>query len=153
MTAFKFRLEKVLKHRRRVVDEHSRDVARADRRVAALSRRIAELDQDIVRHTHSMIPREGHALHARDLIGGTSWQDHLHHMREDLDGRLQTAVKDLARYRSRLTGSWRDLEVLSGLKDRQKDNWRVAQDRRERREMDEIGQIRAFRHRGAKYSL
>jgi hypothetical protein len=33
MTAFKFRLEKVWKHRRRVVDEHSRAVAGADRSV------------------------------------------------------------------------------------------------------------------------
>lgn len=147
MTAFKFRLEKVWKHRRSVVDEHSRDVAVVERRMTALSRRIAELDCDISRHGRSMISSEGTPVNAEDLINGTAWQDHLHQMREDLDARLQTAVKDHARYRSRLTESWRDLEVLSRLKDRQKENWRVAQDRNERREMDEISRIRAFRHR------
>jgi flagellar export protein FliJ len=152
MAVFEFRLEKVWKHRRRVVDEHSLAVARADRRVASLSRQIVELDENIARHARTMVPRKGLTLRTRDLIDGATWLDHLYHLHEDLDSRLQTAVKDLERHRSRLTGSWRDLEVLSRLKERQEENWRVGQDQRERREMDEIGQIRAFRHGAAKDS-
>ncbi len=152
MGTFQFRLEKVWKHRRRVVDEHSLAVARANRRVALFSRQIIELDDNIARHARTMLPGDGRTLRAQDLIAGATWLDHLHHLREDLDSQLQTAVKDLDRYRSRLTECWRDLEVLSRLRDRQAENWRVGQDKRERREMDEIGQVRAFRHGATKVS-
>ncbi len=152
MATFKFRLEKVLKHRRKIVDENSIAVAGADQRVATLSRQIVELDLNINRHTRSIVPRGDTTLHARDLIAGATWLEHLHSLNEDLDNRLQMAVKDLDRHRSRLTESWRDLEVLSRLRDRQSENWRVDQDRRERKEMDEIGQYRAFRHGESKFS-
>lgn len=152
METFKFRLEKVWKHRQKIVDENSVAAASADRKVAALSRQIVELDHNIARHARSMVQREGNILHSGDLTAGATWQAHLHHLGEDLDNKLQTAVKDLERCRSRLTGSWRDLEVLSRLRDTQSDNWRAGQNRRERKQMDEIGQIRAFRQTAAKGS-
>ena len=152
MTTFKFRLEKVWKQRRKIVDEHSIATACADQRVAALSRQIVELDHNIARHSRSMVQREGDILLSEDLIAGATWQDHLYHLGDDLDNKLQTAVKDLERCRSRLNGSWRDLEVLSRLRDRQSENWRAGQDRKERKQMDEIGQIRAFRQTAAKSS-
>ena len=150
METFKFRLEKVWKQRRKIVDEHSIAAACADQRVAALSRQIVELDQNIARHARSMVQREGNIFHSRDLIAGATWQDHLHQLGEDLDDKLQMAVKDLERCRARLTGSWRDLEVLSRLRGRQSENWRARQNRRERKQMDEIGQIRAFRQSATK---
>jgi flagellar export protein FliJ len=152
MPTFKFRLEKVWKHRRKIVDEHSIAVAGADKKVAALAKQIVELGKNIDRQSRSMLPREGKTLHARDLIAGTTWLQHLHHLNEDLDLQLQRAVKDLEHHRSRLTDSWRDLEVLSKLRDRQAENWQTRQDRRERKEMDEIGQFRAFRHGVTKVS-
>ena len=147
MSDFKFRLEKVWKHRQGVVDEHSLAVARADRQVASLSRQIVELDENIDLHARTMVREEGLTLNARNLIDGASWLDHLYHLHEDLDNQLQTSVRDLDRYRSRLTRSWRVLEVLSRLKERQEENWRIGKDQKERKKMDEIGQIRAFRHR------
>ncbi len=152
MATFKFRLEKVWKHRRKIVDENSLAVAGADQWVATLSRQMVELDQNIDSHARSMVPRGGSSLHVRDLIAGATWFEHLHDLNVDLDNRLQMAVKDLDRHRSRLTESWRDLEVLSRLRDRQSESWRVDQDRRERKEMDEIGQYRAFRHDAARFS-
>ena len=152
MAAFRFRLEKVWKHRRKIVDENSIAVAGADQRVAGLARQIVELEKEIDLYARSLVPREGNILHTRDLIAGTTWLEHLHNLSEDLDQKLQRAVKDLERYRSRLTESWRDLEVLSKLRDRQSENWRAGQDRRERKEMDEIGQYRAFRHDTTKVS-
>ena len=152
MAAFQFRLEKVWKHRRKIVDENSIAVAVADQRVAVLARQIVELDRNLDRHARSMVRPEGNALHTGDLIAGTTWLEHLHHLNEDLDIQLQKAVKDLERYRSRLTESWRDLEVLSKLRDRQSEDWRAGQERWERKEMDEIGQFRAFRHDATKVS-
>ena len=152
METFKFRLEKVWKHRRKIVDEHSIAAASADQRVAALSRQIVELDHNIALHARSMVQGDGNILRSKDLIADATWQDHLYHLGQELDIKLQTAVKDLERCRSRLTGSWRDLEVLSRLRERQSENWRAQQNRRERKQMDEIGQIRAFRQNSTKVS-
>jgi flagellar export protein FliJ len=152
MAAFRFRLEKVWKHRRKIVDENSIAVAGANQRVANLARQIVELEKNIDRYARSLVQREGITLHSRDLIAGATWLEHLHNLNEDLDKQLQRAVRDLESYRARLTESWRDLEVLSKLRDRQSENCRVDQDRRERKEMDEIGQYRAFRHEATKVS-
>lgn len=152
MAAFRFRLEKVWKHRRKIVDENSIAVAGADQRVSVLAKEIVALDKKMDRHTRSMVRLEGNSFCTRDLIAGTTWLEHLHREHEDLDNQLQKAVRDLERYRSRLTESWRDLEVLSKLRDRQSEIWRAGQDRRERKEMDEIGQFRAFQADTAKIS-
>ena len=46
---FRFRLEKVARYRRQLVDEQSRAVARAGRVVATIEARMAALDDDIAR--------------------------------------------------------------------------------------------------------
>ena len=152
MSAFNFRLEKVWKHRRTVVDEHSVAVARINRQVAKLSRQVVELDRTIAHQARALIPAAGESRQPRDLVSGSDWLEHLHKLREELDGQLQQAVKDLERSRSRLTVSWRDLEILSQLRDRHFATWRADHEKRLRKEMDEIGQVRAFRHRGTKDS-
>jgi flagellar export protein FliJ len=153
MGTFKFRLEKVWKHRRQVVDEHSVAVARINRKVAALSREIEDLETNIARQAGTMVRTKGDNLLPGDLISGATWLAHLHHLRTELGTSLQNVVNDLEDSRSRLTESWRDLEVLSRLRDRQAENWRTSQDTRDRKEMDEIGQFRAFRHSATKDSL
>lgn len=152
MSQFNFRLEKVWQHRRQLVDKNSLDVARADRRVARLARQIVELEGTISRHNLDLAPREGQKLRASDLISETAWLNHLHSLRSDLEGQLEEATRDLNRFRSRLTESWRDLEVLSRLKDRQETNWKSARDKRERKEEDEIGRNIRIRHGGTKFS-
>ena len=139
MNRFNFRLEKVLRHRQGLVDKNSLEVAKADRRVARLARHIVELEGNITRQNRTLAPREGQQLQASRLIAGTAWLDHLQTLRTDLESQLDTATRDLTRFRSRLTESWRDLEVLSRLKDRQKATWRTDESRQERREADEIG--------------
>lgn len=152
MSQFNFRLEKVWRHRQGLVDRNSVEVAKADRRVARLARQIVELDGAIARHNLNLAPREGQQLQASELISSAAWLDHLQSLRRDLEGQLETATRDLARYRSRLTESWRDLEVLSRLKDRQKTTWRASREKRQRREDDEIGQLSRIRHGGVKVS-
>ncbi len=152
MSQFNFRLEKVWRHRQQLVDKNSLDVAQADRRVALLARQIVELEGTIARHNLDLAPRDGQKLRANDLISETAWLHHLHSLRGDLEGQLEEATRDLNRYRSRLTESWRDLEVLSRLKDRQETNWKTARDKRERKEEDEIGRSVRIRHGGVKIS-
>ncbi len=152
MSQFSFRLEKVWKHRKGVVDKNSLEVAKADRRVALLARNIVELEGNITRQNRNLAPSDGQQLQAGRLIAGAAWLDHLQTLRNDLEDQLDTATRDLSRFRSRLTESWRDLEVLSRLKDRQETTWRTDRERRERREADEIGQICRGRHGQAKVS-
>ena len=152
MSTFKFRLEKVWKHRRTVVDEHSLALARSNRKVAKLSRQEVELDNTISLQARALDHSTGESRPPRDLVSGSDWLEHLHRLREELDGNLQQAVKDLERSRSRLTASWRDLEILSQLRDRHFATWKVDQEKRLQKEMDEIGQVRAFRHGGTKDS-
>ena len=141
MSQFNFRLEKVLKHRKGLVDRNSLQVAKADRRVARLARNIVELEGNITRQHRAMAPCEGQRLQASKLIAGTAWLDHLQLLRNDMEDQLDEATRDLVRFRSRLTESWRDLEVFSRLKDRQEAGWRTNLDRREIQEADEIGQV------------
>ena len=152
MASFQFRLEKVWKHRQKIVDQHSLEVARVNRQVSALSQRVVKIDGDIHLQSCSMERPKGQELNSQDLTTETAWLNHLHQLRDELDLQLRAALKDLDRHRSRLADSWRDLEVLSRLKERQTGVWQKEQGKRLRREMDEIGQNQVFRSRGSKDS-
>jgi flagellar export protein FliJ len=152
MSGFKFRLEKVRRHRERLVDKNSLAVAKADRRVARLARQIVELEESITRQARSLVPGQGQLLRPGDLIAGSAWLEHLQTLKIELVGRLEEATRDLARHRVRLTESWRDLEILSRLRDRQQASWQAAEDRRERREADEIGRACRMWHGPTKVS-
>jgi len=144
MGRFLFSLEKVWQHRQRLVDLHSREVARADRRMADLARDLVALDTSIHRQEQTLATGEGHTLKARDLLAGYAWLEHLRRQRETLDQVMMQAARERDELRTRLTESWRDLEVLTRLRDKQEDDWKREEIRRERREMDEIGQVQAF---------
>ena len=152
MKGFTFRLEKVWSHRKRLVDEHSGAVAQGEKRVVNLVRGMAVLDQDIARQEKALAAGEGETLGIRELRETTAWLDHLRGRRERLDSEIQSAVWELDRLRSALTESWRDLEVLSRLREQQEAQWVETQKRTEGRDMDEIGQIRSFRHGQARSS-
>lgn len=152
MKGFTFRLEKVWSHRKRLVDDHSVAVAQGEKRVANLVRSMAVLDQDIARQEMALATGEGETLGIRKLRDAASWLAHLRGRRERLDFEIQSAVRDLDRLRCFLTEAWRDLEVLSRLREQQEAQWVENQKRTEGRDMDEIGQIRAFRHGQARSS-
>jgi flagellar biosynthesis chaperone FliJ len=73
--------------------------------------------------------------------------DHLVKKGEVLEKERVEASAYLEDERVKLTAVWRDLEVLKKLKQRQKEAWDVEQRRKETREIDEIGQLRADRAR------
>ncbi len=152
MAVFRFGLENVWRHRQRCVEVHSQEVARAERKVASLARELALLDEQIKLQADALARDGGQVIKARELIAGTAWLDHLRQRLEELAQGMQTAVTDLRETRAGLTEAWQELEVLSQLRERRKSEWRLEQSARERRDMDEIGQIRAHRHRRAMVS-
>ena len=146
MAAFAFRLEKVRQHRKRIVEQHSLTVAESQKVMAHLQIRVAEMETSIARQEQSLAEVGPDDLRLSDLIAKTAWLEHLHRLQEELEQRLASAIEQWAADRRCLTEVWREFEVLSQLRDRQEETWKADRSSRERREMDEIGQVRAFGH-------
>lgn len=140
--AFRFRMEKVLDHRQRILDEKSRAVGEAARSVSVLAARAEEIRRDI-----SFLLAGGRETAAapQQMRQRRLWLDFLGETLVRREEELAQAESVLAERRKLLTAAWRDREVLRKLKARQKEDWEQEQRRRERRELDEIGQVRAER--------
>ncbi len=145
--AFKFRLEKVAHYRSKLVDERGREVAEVNRIVSGLQAQIAAVDADISNHLHDFSDENAAAISVQGMMSRTMWVTHLEQMREEFTLELATANEELARRRERLKETWRDLEVLNKLRDKQEADWQAEQLKRENQDLDEIGQIRADRQR------
>lgn len=147
---FRFRLEKVARYRQKLVDEQSREVAAAWRAVSDLKAGIAALDEDISARLRDLNDRTGDVISVQGMMARTMWVSHLENRRVELAQNLETAQVEWARQREHLTALWQDLEVLQKLREKQAGLWREAQRKRDRRHLDEIGQIRAVRQRRSK---
>jgi len=149
--AFKFRLEKVMKVRQRAVEQQSLKVAAAEQVLVQLTGERDRLDGEIFRFMRSAGVQRG-TLAVQDLLGRTSWHQHLWERRDQLTGTMAEAQVRVDTERVDLNRLWRDLEVLKQLKRTQKEAWQAEMAARENRDLDEIGQIRADRQRREKVS-
>ncbi len=140
---FRFRLEKVLRYRSRLVDEQSKAVREAAEKVAMLERRIAGLHAETkaqqerglrVRQTEKNID-----LWRRQTQFITGLRD----QRILVEQELGLAEKELEIQRLQLVAVNRDKEVLERLKEKQHEAWQQEQRRRETKELDEIAAVRA----------
>ncbi len=138
--AFRFRLESVRRYRRRIVDDKGRAVALARQEAARCRTRRDEIEAELRRE---MEAPTGKRLRVSDLLAKTRWLEHLRSRLKACDQELAAAETRLAGALSELNAAWRDLEVLNQLRKRQKAAWLEELSRRERRDLDEIGQIRA----------
>lgn len=148
--AFRFRLEKVARYRQQLVDEQGQRVAEAGRVVSVLHNRLAALEEDISDQLRDFADPAADRISVQGMMARAAWVSHLENMREDVQRELEVARAELDRERARLNEVWRDLEVLNRLRTRQAAEWHDEQHRRENRELDEIGQVRAERQRRAK---
>jgi flagellar FliJ protein len=141
---FRFRLQKVLDYRQKLVDAESREVGQAARVVARIQERMGEVEA----RTRAVLgggSLSGSSLAVADMQQRRLWLDHLARRKAVLGRELDRAVIELEKRRAALTEVWRDLEVLKKLKERQREAWQADQLRRENQDLDEIGQIRADR--------
>lgn len=144
---FSFRLEKIIKLRRRAVDQQALAVADAGRTLAEIGRKLEDLENEISRQKEDPRCMSQRAISVQDLVSKTCWLQHLMLMQETYLEAHDQAEVNLAGERHKLTEAWRDLEVLVKLKERQHEQWRAQQAKLEKKELDEIGQIRADRRR------
>lgn len=140
---FRFRLERILLHRRRELDARTREAAAAESRlqeaVAAAEETAARLQESIQLAAEG---RQG-CLNAGSLLRQLAWHEVLCERCRTQDTRVEEARRSRDEARRLLMKAWQDREVLSQLKEKQQRDWAVAQARRERRTLDEVGAIRA----------
>ncbi len=148
--AFKFRLEKVARYRQKLVDEQGRRVAEANRVVAGIMARIEAVDEDLARHLVEFGDAKAAVISVQGMMARTMWVSHLENVREEYAADLVAAQEELTLQRTHLNEVWRDLEVLTKLREKQKTAWQAEQLKQENHDLDEIGQIRADRQRRTK---
>lgn len=144
MAAFRFPLEKVLEHRRRLVDLRARDLAAAGSAAAALAARIAER-RDAQRRCETVATGGGLCLDVRLLAARTAWIARLDREIATLEKERGRALAAVATARAALQAAWRDREVLAQLRARRQKEWERGEARRETAALDEIGSRRGAR--------
>lgn len=150
--AFRFRLQKVLDYRQRIVDLKSREVGEAARVVAGIRTRMDQVQSDIQVQLGDSFTGQG-TMDIPLMGRRREWVEHLEFQFKQLTAEHSEASADLEIRRSELTKVWRDLEVLQKLKERQKESWLTEQLKRENQDLDEIGQIRSDRQKREKLTL
>lgn len=150
--AFTFRLEKIARYRQKLVDDQGREVAQALRLVGDHEARLRSIGEDITAQVSGLAAPGQTKLTVQEMMARTAWISHLEELREEIAHDLQHARQDLVRHRERLNELWQDLEVLKKLRSRQEQAWRERQAKRESRDLDEIGQLRAERALRSKVS-
>jgi len=144
---FRFRLAKVLRYRSRLVDEQSRHL-----KEARLGLRRLQQEREVLQAEIEAVARRGDNFRRRGQMVQLwrYWTGYLAALRQrvgEVRGREEAAGAEVARQRERLLARQRDKEVLQKLAARQEAQWLMDQQRRERRQMDEVGAIR-FTQRG-----
>jgi flagellar export protein FliJ len=142
---FRFRLEKVLRHRERQTEEQGRALKQAVTALQKLRERRRQLEERL-----EQLAAHGLAERARrpDVAAWrrrTGYLSLLRRQRQDLLDAEREAVALVESERELLLERHRAQEVLERLKQRQRTQWEYEQARRERKQMDEMGAVRASR--------
>jgi flagellar export protein FliJ len=139
---FRFRLDKVLRYRSRLVDREAQRLKEAADALQAVIRRREDLQRSI-----AALIREGEEERRRGDV--QLWRlraDYLRALQARLTGlrgaerRARAAVEE---QRRRLLEAHRRRLVLEKLKEHQHAAWAEQERRRERKRMDEVGGVRA----------
>jgi len=152
MAKMTFRLQPLLRIRQMEEDEAKRIVADRLRRIRRVQHEIERLQKDLVDASAELrtlvlagpiVPLE--ATRQRGYIG------RLRYRLLQAEAQLRTEQAKLAAERAALAEASKRRKMLAKLKERQLRRWTEAENRRERREADEIGVIRfAYERVGGK---
>ncbi|MFO7653900.1 MAG: flagellar FliJ family protein [Candidatus Krumholzibacteriia bacterium] len=147
--SFVFRLERVLRLRRRQTEAASRSAKLAADALARALRREAEADAEI--EDLLDLPLLGGpagstmAAGLAGLVQRRGYLELLEKRRAERRRESAEAAAQLAEARHRLARRHRDEKVLDQLRERQAAAWRFEEARRERKVLDEVAAIRAAR--------
>lgn len=140
---FRFRLDKVLRHRRRLVDAAARDLAVATAGVSAAQAVVAETAERIADFIEAAARARLTDLDPQRLTAEVGFRDVLEAGRVRAANALIAATARYEAAREKLVEAHRGQQILERLEESQRQAWDVEQVRRERRLLDEVGSIRA----------
>jgi flagellar FliJ protein len=144
---FRFRLDKVLRYRGRLVDAAARDVVAATVSAQAAQTLVAEIAERIADFIETAARARQTDLDPRRMVAEGGFRDVMeaHRVRSDVD--LVAALGHLETAREQLVEAHRQRQILERLEEKQRQAWVVEQVRLERRQLDEVGSIRAAAER------
>ncbi len=140
---FRFRLERVLRHRQRQVDARSREVAEAQAALQASEKAVGEAEAMLRRSQAEAASMRGGRIDAGQLGRLAAWHEELTAQRVALEAEVDRDRQLVDDAQQNLQQAWRDREILERLRERQKQEWIAEEARQERRALDEIGAIRS----------
>ncbi len=143
---FAYRLEPLLKLRRRYEDEQKRVVAARLREITVLEQRQQVLEQEIIRQAEAMRQALGRGeVEMEHLRMSRHWMLRLRRGVLETDAAISAERAWLAQERQALAEARKNTRVLERLKERRWEEWRTAWQRREQSELDEMNTLR-FTH-------
>lgn len=140
---FHFRLERVLRHRRRLVDAAARDVAEATAVVQDAQAQVAAICEHIADFVETAARARQADLVPQRLVAEGAFRAVLEARRIHAENDLVAVVGRLEAARERLVAAHRDQQILERLEEKQRQLWELEQVHLERRQLDEVGAIRA----------
>jgi flagellar export protein FliJ len=144
MAAFKFRLQSVLELREQTERESAAKLAEAESR--ADEARLAQKALESIRQSGSDAM---HSAHATQTVGQMRTigyvLEQLNHHIADAQTRVAAAEQVVTQARSDLTSALQARRVLSRLRDKHFENWKVEDNAQEMKQMDEFALARFAR--------
>ena len=145
MSAYRFRLETLLRLRENVRDECRQQLATAQRAEEILANRITDLNNNLIdlqRTTH--IARQPGVVNVDRLLDAGRYEFALKAQRQAADEQRQAVQAEVERRRQSLVESDREVKTLEKLRAQQTARHRQEENRRETKQLDATSIQRAF---------
>jgi flagellar export protein FliJ len=140
---FRFRLEKVLRFRRRQVEAAGRALAAAAAEVVRTQGQVAATRRLIAGQIEAAAVDRAAQPDPRRMRDQGAWLEHLREQERRDAAQLAVAVAAREEARQRLVAAHRDQEVLEKLRQRQQEQWQLEERRTDQRRLDEVASVRS----------
>jgi flagellar FliJ protein len=146
MSAFRFRLQSVLRQRSALRDERRGQLAEALRLRAELDERISRLNRELAElRGHCQREAVVGIVRVDNLVDAQRYESHLRGEQASLDLQRQAVTREVERRRAVLVEADRDLRVLEKLREARQTRHVDDERRREAASFDELARLLALR--------
>jgi len=135
---FRFRLERVLRWRRRQADLEARKLHALFGALRDLDAARRRVEQEMRRAAQRSAPRAGRPLDLATVQRTAAYLESRRRHLAQLAQRRRELEREVARQRERWQEARRRQDVLERLRERRREEWLMAERRREQKAMDEV---------------
>lgn len=143
---FRFRLDKVLRHRRRLVDDEARKLQVLSAGLNRLQAERRQLEDDVALAAEAAWRGRQGTVDIAVQRSAAAFVEARRIMIRRLDERIDAARREAEAQRARLVAAQQDVSVLESLEEKQRRQWEQEERRREQKRSDEFGGRRGVRH-------